>query len=154
MTACQELAIRDWLARIEETDPATIAEVMDKCRRDADARAYFVGRAAEPATAPDWVSCASCRHSVLSPDTEPVHGWRLCGLDLPDGGAMIRTLLTGTLYGDPSWRERRNCIALKGKSAKTGRDFSRAGAQKKSDLLALLDFDPDQTKAEALKRIG
>lgn len=44
LTASEEAAIRAWLALIEETDPATIAEVIDQCRRDADARCYFTGR--------------------------------------------------------------------------------------------------------------
>lgn len=44
MTAEEETAIRAWLALIEETDPATIAEVIGQCQRDADARAYFTGR--------------------------------------------------------------------------------------------------------------
>jgi hypothetical protein len=47
LTASEETAIRAWLARIGETDPATIAEVIGQCQRDADARAYFIGRAAE-----------------------------------------------------------------------------------------------------------
>ena len=47
MTAEEETAIRAWLALIEETDPATIAEVMSQCQRDADAREYFTGRASE-----------------------------------------------------------------------------------------------------------
>jgi hypothetical protein len=46
MTFDEETAIRSWLALIEETDPATISEVIDQCRRDADARDYFNGRAA------------------------------------------------------------------------------------------------------------
>lgn len=46
LTASEEMAIRAWLALIEETDPATIAEVIDQCQRDADARDYFTGRAA------------------------------------------------------------------------------------------------------------
>ena len=46
MTAEDEAAIRGWLALIEETDPIIIAEVIDKCERDTDARAYFIGRAA------------------------------------------------------------------------------------------------------------
>lgn len=46
MTAEEETAIRAWLALIEETDPATIAEVVTQCQRDADARGYFTGRAA------------------------------------------------------------------------------------------------------------
>ncbi|MDR2164552.1 MAG: hypothetical protein LBO79_02760 [Zoogloeaceae bacterium] len=41
----EETVIRAWLAMIEETDPAIIAEVMSRCREDSDARAYFVGRA-------------------------------------------------------------------------------------------------------------
>ena len=45
LTACEETAIRAWLALIEETDPATIAEVMGLCQGDADARDYFTGRA-------------------------------------------------------------------------------------------------------------
>jgi len=46
LTAIEESAIRAWLALIEETDPATIAEVIGQCQRDADARDYFTGRAA------------------------------------------------------------------------------------------------------------
>jgi len=47
LTASEETAIRAWLALIEETDPATIAEVVGQCQRDADARDYFTGRAAD-----------------------------------------------------------------------------------------------------------
>jgi hypothetical protein len=43
MTASEEMAIRAWLALIEETDPATIAEVIGQCQRDADSRDYFSG---------------------------------------------------------------------------------------------------------------
>lgn len=46
MTADEDAAIRAWLALIEETDPATIAEVIGQCQRDAEARDYFTGRAA------------------------------------------------------------------------------------------------------------
>ena len=53
MTADEEAAIRAWLALIEETDPATIAEVMSQCQRDADARDYFTGRAAAELPKPD-----------------------------------------------------------------------------------------------------
>lgn len=38
-------AIRAWLAHIGESDPATITDVLDKCRADPDARGYFIGRA-------------------------------------------------------------------------------------------------------------
>jgi hypothetical protein len=44
LTASDETAIRAWLALIEETDPATIAEVIGQCQQDADARAYVAGR--------------------------------------------------------------------------------------------------------------
>ena len=53
MTASEEKAIRAWLALIEETDPATIAEVIGQCQRDADARDYFTGRAAAELPKPD-----------------------------------------------------------------------------------------------------
>lgn len=46
MTASDKVAIRAWLAMIEETDLATIAKVIGQCQRDADARDYFTGRAA------------------------------------------------------------------------------------------------------------
>jgi hypothetical protein len=38
MTQEEEAAIRAWLARIEETDPAIIADVLDKCRADFNER--------------------------------------------------------------------------------------------------------------------
>lgn len=47
MTAGEEVAIRAWLAHIEETDEAAIAAVLTQCRTDAEARAYFAGRAGE-----------------------------------------------------------------------------------------------------------
>ena len=53
LTADEERAIRAWLALIEETDPATIAEVIGQCQRDADARSYFTGRAAAELPKPD-----------------------------------------------------------------------------------------------------
>lgn len=53
LTADEETAIRAWLALIEETDPATIAEVIGQCQRDADARDYFTGRAAVELPKPD-----------------------------------------------------------------------------------------------------
>lgn len=42
LTAEGEAAIRAWLALIEETDPATIAEVIGQCQQNADARDYFI----------------------------------------------------------------------------------------------------------------
>jgi hypothetical protein len=53
MTAEAETAVRAWLALIEETDTATIAEVIGQCQRDADARDYFTGRAAAELPKPD-----------------------------------------------------------------------------------------------------
>ncbi|GBG02534.1 hypothetical protein AZSI13_18610 [Azospira sp. I13] len=55
--------IRLWLAQIGETDPATIAEVMGKCQEDEEARAYFIGRAAEP-----W---GHLGREITKPGTEP-----------------------------------------------------------------------------------
>jgi len=69
LTASEEMAIRAWLALIEETDPATIAEVIGQCQRDADARDYFTGRAAaelpKPAPFPDdRRTCDQCANLI------------------------------------------------------------------------------------------
>lgn len=53
LTASDDMAIRAWLALIEETDPAIIADVIGRCQRDADARDYFTGRAAAELPKPD-----------------------------------------------------------------------------------------------------
>lgn len=47
MTAEEEAAIRAWLANIKETDADIIGEVLDQCRADVAARAYFLWRADE-----------------------------------------------------------------------------------------------------------
>jgi hypothetical protein len=67
LTAEEEKAIRAWLALIEETDPATIDEVIERCQRDADARDYFTGRAAVELPNPDPLpddrrTCSQCRN--------------------------------------------------------------------------------------------
>lgn len=64
MTVEDETAIRTWLEHIEETDPATIAEVIDKCERDGGARAYFLRRSEEvPKPDPCRVTrCGNCTH--------------------------------------------------------------------------------------------
>lgn len=49
-------------------------------------------QAREPVPAPGYVCCASCCHSLLSANTEPVYGWRSCGLDLPHGGGFGQAL--------------------------------------------------------------
>jgi len=65
LTASEETAIRAWLALIEETDSATIAEVIGQCQMDADARGYFTGRAAAELPKPDTFlddrrTCSQC----------------------------------------------------------------------------------------------
>ena len=45
MTTPEERAVRAWLARIEESDPAIIVNVLTVCREDADARGYYLRRA-------------------------------------------------------------------------------------------------------------
>ena len=80
LTASDETAIRAWLALIEETDPATIAEVIGQCQRDADARDYFTGRAAAELPKPDPFpddrrTCSQCLN---------LRG-RVCGAATPGG---------------------------------------------------------------------
>lgn len=57
LTHCEEQRIRTWLTLIEETDPATIAEIMNQCHCNAEVRDYFLLRAKEelpkPAVFPD-----------------------------------------------------------------------------------------------------
>lgn len=45
LTAEEETAIRAWLALIGETDADIIADVLNKCRHDADIRTYYQRRA-------------------------------------------------------------------------------------------------------------
>ena len=80
LTANEETAIRAWLALIEETDPATIAEVIGQCQRDADARDYFTGRAAAELPKPDRFPddrrrCSQCLN---------LRG-RVCSVAMPGG---------------------------------------------------------------------
>ncbi len=69
----EEQRIRAWLDYIEEDDRDAIAEVLEKCRRDRDARRYFLERAEEVASSvatvatvavatPRWVTCGDCAH--------------------------------------------------------------------------------------------
>lgn len=68
MTTEAEGEIREWLALIEEADPAIIAEVIGQCQRDADARDYFTGRAtaeSDPASFPDdRRTCRQCANLI------------------------------------------------------------------------------------------
>ena len=45
LTAEDAAAIWLWLAQIGEKDPEIIAQVLDQCRSDPDARRYFIRRA-------------------------------------------------------------------------------------------------------------
>lgn len=61
----EEANIRAWLAHIEEADPALIAEVVDKCRNDLEARVYVLKRSGEaPKSATDNrpMTCGGCIH--------------------------------------------------------------------------------------------
>ena len=63
----EERDIRAWLALIRETDPEIIAEVMQQCQSNADARDYFTRRAAAelPKIDPfpdDRRTCKQCTH--------------------------------------------------------------------------------------------
>jgi hypothetical protein len=65
MVAEEEMAIRAWLAHIEETDAGIIAEVLKKCRADAEARTYFLWRAEEvPRAVPDYDDRRNCLQCV------------------------------------------------------------------------------------------
>lgn len=70
MTAEEETAIRTWLAHIRETDPDIIAEVLNQCLADAEARAYFLRRAGEvPRPVPDdddRRQCTQCANLATS----------------------------------------------------------------------------------------
>ena len=84
MTAEEETAIRAWLALIEETAPATIAEVIGQCQRDADARDYFTGRATAELPKPDLSpddrrTCSQCLNLRV---------W-VCSIAKPERGTLV-----------------------------------------------------------------
>ncbi len=82
LTASEETAIRGWLALIEETDQATIAEVIGQCQRDSDARDYFTGRAAAELPKPDpddRRTCSQCANLRQ----------RACTIAKPERGALV-----------------------------------------------------------------
>lgn len=61
----EEAPIRAWLAHIEETDPATIADVLERCQNDAQTRAYCLEQARQipPPPEPDYTAtCGACKH--------------------------------------------------------------------------------------------
>jgi hypothetical protein len=84
LTAEEETAIRAWLALIEETDKAIIAEVFGRCQRDSDARDYFARRAAAElpkleAFPDDRRTCSQCLN---------LRG-RACTIAKPERGALV-----------------------------------------------------------------
>jgi hypothetical protein len=85
LTASEETAIRAWLALIEETDAAMIAEVIEQCQRDTDARDYFIQRAQAEVPKPEPFSddrrtCNECAN---------LRG-RVCTIASPGGLASAR----------------------------------------------------------------
>ncbi len=66
LTAADEATIRAWLAHIEEGDPAAIAETLEQCRTDADAREYFMRRAGEALPRSDAVVGRSVEGAVIT----------------------------------------------------------------------------------------
>lgn len=70
MTAEEETAIRTWLAHIEDTDTNIMEEVLNQCRDDGEARAYFLRRSEEiPQPVPDDDDrrhCAQCANLATS----------------------------------------------------------------------------------------
>ena len=65
LSSDEESSILAWLAHIEETDPAIIAEVVDKCRNDREACRYFLKRSEEvpePDTFNRLMTCGDCTH--------------------------------------------------------------------------------------------
>jgi hypothetical protein len=64
LSETEESAIRTWLAHIEEANPDEIADVLNRCSKDPNAKAYFLLRAQE-APQPDTDNddrrhCAQC----------------------------------------------------------------------------------------------
>ncbi len=54
MTQEDEALIRAWLEYIEETEPMIINEVIERCRVDTEAQAYFLRRTAETPKSDDF----------------------------------------------------------------------------------------------------
>lgn len=63
LTTEEEHAIRGWLAHINETIQENIAEVLNKCSTDLQARAFILGMAESlPVPYERLVRCEDCRH--------------------------------------------------------------------------------------------
>lgn len=84
MSLADEKAIRAWLELIEETDLATIADVLKRCQQDTEARDYFTGRAAAELPKPDpfpddrrqCTECVNLRQGI-------------CTIAKPEAGALV-----------------------------------------------------------------
>lgn len=61
-----EDAIRAWLRHIGEHDPGITSEVIDRCRRDPGALAYFIQRAYEVPDSQPLAYCVDCIHEQAS----------------------------------------------------------------------------------------
>lgn len=90
MTVEEQAEILAWLSRIGERDEAIVAGVLDQCRRDADARDYFLGRAAE-LTEPD-PSAGRIARMVSKLEHDPVLAYAIETHDDADPDAAILTI--------------------------------------------------------------
>lgn len=73
-TPAEEGRILAWLDHIGETDEAVIASVLGQCRRDGEARAYFLERSEEvPHYDDDRRHCRTCRN--FRGDRDPESGY-------------------------------------------------------------------------------
>ncbi len=92
LSSDEESNILAWLAHIEETDPAIIAEVVDKCSNDPEARRYFLKRSEEvpePVTLNHPNTCGDCIHfeQITEPFRPPHLGH--CAKDEPEAIAGL-----------------------------------------------------------------
>lgn len=90
VTDDQETAIRGWLAQIGETDEAMVSDVLVQCRRNGEARAYYLDQAGEEQT-DDRRRCTECGNlrggvcSVARPggQVSAVRGYRPSLVNVP-----------------------------------------------------------------------
>lgn len=84
MSDKEESAIPAWLQLVKESAPAIIAEVIERCRRDADARHYFTTRAAAELPKPDPLPCdlRTCSQCAN-------YRQRVCTVARPERGALV-----------------------------------------------------------------
>lgn len=62
--------VRAWLASIGEQDPKTVADVLERCRTNLHARAYFLALATDKAQGVAWnddrTRCCDCLHLTFA----------------------------------------------------------------------------------------